>query len=139
MTTQTLESSCKVLDELRADHDELMPCAARLAALAASDPGAVAGKVAGCRALRDRLPEHVGEEDGVFPAIARYTGDEALVERFRDEHREILALRAALLAACEAPVTDTDNIRRLADRLAVRLIRHMAEENGSIFRRAAFC
>lgn len=137
--TEPLETSCKVLDELRADHDELMPCAARLAALAASDPGAVAAKVAGCRALRDRLLEHVVEEDRVFPAIARYTGDEPLVERFRDEHREILVLRAALLAACEDRVGDTETIRGLAHQLAARLTEHMTEENRSIFRRAAFC
>jgi iron-sulfur cluster repair protein YtfE (RIC family) len=123
-----------ILDRLSAEHAELLPCAAKLANFAAVNAGDLGELIGRCsEKLRAPLEAHIAEEDNVlFPAYARETGDEGMVELFRSEHRELLALRDELLAAHrdQAPPKQLGGI---AARLADLLISHMTREDMMLF------
>lgn len=130
----TTATFATIIDRLSAEHAELLPCAAKLAELAAVNSAELGETIGRCSAkLRAPLEAHIDEEDSVlFPAYARECGDEGLVEQFRSEHRDLLALRDELLAAYR----DKAAPRRLggiAARFADLLTSHMTREDMMLF------
>ncbi len=122
-----------VLDKLAAEHTDMLPCTTHLAALAT-------GKSSELRAALDRcwpvltgaLDAHIEAEDTVlFPAVADALGD-GITGMFRDEHREIEALRSSLRAA-RLDGDDLDRVSSIALRLAELLGSHMTREDAMLF------
>lgn len=122
-----------LLDRLSAEHAELLPCAAELAS-AAGDAEALGRLLGRCAdKLGAPLEAHIAEEDSVlFPAYAEQSGDGGLVEQFRSEHRELLALRDELLAA-HRDRAGQPRLGGLAARLADLLTSHMTREDLMLF------
>lgn len=134
MTTNTdVLSYSALIDQLSAEHAELLPGTDRMLEVAASGGAELREAVEGCLArLRTPLEAHIAQEDDVlFPAYARASGGDGLVAQFRDEHRDIIALRDELLTAL-----DDDDMRKLgtaAARLAELLGDHMRREDMMLF------
>ncbi len=122
-----------LIDQLSAEHAELLPSTDRLLDLVAGPSAELRRAVEGCVAkLQAPLEEHIAQEDNVlFPAYARASGGEGLVAQFRTEHHEILALRDDLLAARDGG--DDQKLALVAARLAELLGDHMRREDMMLF------
>ncbi len=122
-----------LIDQLSAEHAELLPSTDRLLDLVAGSSAELRRAVEGCvKKLQAPLEEHIAQEDNVlFPAYARASGGEGLVTQFRTEHREILALRDDLLAARDGG--DDHQLALVAARLAELLGDHMRREDMMLF------
>ncbi len=72
------------------------------------------------------------EHEKLLPALARALGQEGVTAIFRDEHREILALRDELGAARDDG-GDVGRVAAAALRLADLLGSHMAREDRMLF------
>jgi ferritin-like metal-binding protein YciE/hemerythrin-like domain-containing protein len=93
----------------------------------AKDAGAkaaVAGKL--CAALRAHMEV---EEEILYPAAHRATGDEALVDRAIEEHEEAKQLVDALEASLRGPRPDDTVVARLRKSIE----QHVAEEESTLF------
>lgn len=123
-----------LIDRLSAEHADLLPCITQLMELAASRSPEVRASVERCAPkLGDTLNAHIADEDNVlFPAYARESGDQGLVGQFRDEHREIEILRDQLLAAHQSQA-EVAKIAAIAARFADLLHSHMTREDMALF------
>lgn len=123
-----------LLDRLSEEHKDLLPCAERMAELASANSPELWAAVGEYAAkLGAPLEHHIADEDDVlFPAYARETGDETMVGQFRDEHREILKLRDELLAIHRLR-KDLPRLGSVAARLADLLHSHMTREDMALF------
>jgi hemerythrin-like domain-containing protein len=130
----TIATFATIIDRLSAEHAELLPCAAKLTELAAVNAAELGETIGRCAAkLGAPLDAHIAEEDNVlFPAYAGESGDEGLVEQFRSEHRDLLALRDALLAACRDKAAP-QKLGGIAARFADLLTSHMTREDMMLF------
>ncbi len=130
-----------LIDQLSAEHADLLPCTDRLLDLAASAGPELREAIDSCAAkLSTPLDSHIAQEDDVlFPAYARASGGEGLVAQFRAEHREILALRDELLAARASG--DAGKLGAISAQLAELLGDHMRREDVMLFpsAREALC
>lgn len=123
-----------LIDKLEAEHTEMLPCTAHLTELAAAKSPDIHTALDRCWPTLDgALDAHIEAEDDVlFPAMARAVGDESLTEVFRAEHREIQALRQALLAA-RRDGSGIEQVSAIALRLADLLGHHMRREDAMLF------
>lgn len=131
MMTKTMSA---LIDELGAEHAELLPCTARLLELAATNSPELNATIEHCASkLGAALDNHVAQEENVlFPAFAREAGDQGLVGQFSGEHREILRLRDELLAAYRSGA-DARKLGGVATQLADLLGSHMSREDMILF------
>ncbi len=122
-----------LIDQLSAEHAELLPCTDRLLDLVAGPGPELRRAIESCMAkLQAPLEEHIAQEDNVlFPAYARASGGEGLVAQFQTEHREILALRDELLDARNSG--DERGLALVTSRLAELLGDHMRREDMMLF------
>ncbi len=125
-------SFATLIDQLSSEHADLLPCTDRLLTLAASDGAELRDAIEGCLArLQAPLEAHIAQEDDVlFPAYASASGGEGLVEQFRSEHRDIIALRDELLSALD---DNTQKLGPVTARLAELLGDHMRREDMMLF------
>jgi iron-sulfur cluster repair protein YtfE (RIC family) len=137
-----VQNFSNLLDRLSAEHADLLPCTAHLIELASSNSPQLREAIERCASkLGGTLDAHIADEDDVlFPAYARESGDQALVGQFRDEHRVIETLRNELLAAHKSQA-DVQEIANIAVRLADLLHSHMTREDMVLFpsARQALC
>lgn len=134
MTTNTdAVTFAALIDRLSAEHAELLPCTDRLLDLAAGAGPELREAIESCAAkLQAPLEIHIAQEDDIlFPAYARASGGEGLVAQFRAEHRDILALRDELLAACNNG--DSRKLGAITSQLAELLGDHMRREDMMLF------
>lgn len=126
-------SFATLIDQLSAEHADLLPCTDRLLDLAACNGVELREAIEGCLAkLQSPLEAHIAQEDDVlFPAYARASGGEGLVEQFRSEHRDIIALRDELLTALGS--NNTRELGTVTARLAELLGDHMRREDMMLF------
>lgn len=129
-----VKSASALIEELSAEHAELLPEIEKLMNLATVNAPALHALVG---QIADRigaaLDDHIAQEDKVlFPAYAKAAGDSSLVDQFTAEHREILSLRDALLAAHRAG-GDGGRLGGIALRLADLLTSHMTREDMMLF------
>lgn len=126
-------SFATLIDQLSAEHAELLPWVDRILALAASPGVELRDAVAdGADKIREPLEHHIAQEDNVlFPAYAQASGGPGLVAQFEAEHREILQLRDELLAACEN--NDGGQLGTLTARFAELIGDHMRREDMMLF------
>jgi iron-sulfur cluster repair protein YtfE (RIC family) len=122
-----------LIDQLSAEHAELLPCTDRILDVAASAGPELRDAIESCIAkLQAPLEAHIAQEDDVlFPAYARASGSDGLVAQFRNEHRDIIALRDEMMTAL-----DSGNARKLgsvAEQLAELLGDHMRREDMMLF------
>ena len=125
----------EVIDQLLAEHQEVLPRVRRLAESAAAD------RLELERAYGDAAPllgapleAHIALEDDVlFPAYAEASGAEDVVAQFRDEHRQILALRDELRACHEGRDDGGRSIVELSAALCELLSSHMEREEQVLF------
>ncbi len=132
MTTNTnVMSYAALMDRLSAEHAELLPGTDRL--LDVTTDRELRETVEGLLPkLQTPLEEHIAQEDDIlFPAYASASGSEGLVAQFRDEHRDIIALRDELLIALDHG--DTRGLGTIAARLAELLGDHMRREDTMLF------
>ncbi len=131
-----------IIDQLSAEHADLLPRMARLGQLAAAKSPDLLGQIEQCADhLQAPLEAHIEQEDDVlFPAYIERTGEDGVVALFVEEHRDILALRDQLLAAAREGA-DQARLRELAARLADLLASHMNREDMMLFpsARQALC
>lgn len=123
-----------LIDELGAEHEELLPCAVRLLELAGGNGSELSTTVERCTSkLGETLDRHIAQEDEVlFPAYAKESGNEGLVSQFSDEHREIQRLRDEVLDIHRAG-GDPQQLGNLTAQLADLLISHIQREDGMLF------
>ncbi len=133
MTNTDVMSYAALIDQLSAEHAELLPCTDRLLDVVAGADADLHEAIGGCLAkLRTPLEAHIAQEDDVlFPAYARASGGEGLVAQFRNEHRDILALRDELLTALDN--NDTRKLCTVTAQLAELLGDHMRREDMMLF------
>ncbi len=122
-----------LLDQLSAEHAELLPCTDKLLDLSASSGPELGELIASCAVkLQAPLDAHIAQEDDVlFPAYANASGAEGLVAQFRAEHRDIIALRDDLLAAWRDG--DRSRLGPITAQLAELLGDHMRREDMMLF------
>ncbi len=131
----TIESQViELIDQLSAEHAELLPHVDELAGLAEARDQGLSQAIEGLAALLgEALDAHIAQEDDVlFPAYAEETGNEGLVQQFVEEHREIQSLRDELRALA----ADGGAALRLASitlSLADLLHSHMEREENVLF------
>lgn len=120
-----------LLTELSSEHEQLRTHLRRIAAAAqVRDDRALIEALAtsGC-ALTTNLDAHIfQEETGAFTAIDEAMGED-MVTHFRDEHREIQALRDSLFAATERGEAPHAMALRLCD----LLFDHQRREDDMLF------
>ena len=118
-----------LLTQLSEEHRELLTCLEAIQA-AAHDTAALEAAVARARlALAAELDAHIAlEEDIVFSAVERAVGGD-LVAPFRDEHREIRALRDTVLASAAAGSLPPSLCLHLCD----LLLAHQQREDMMLF------
>lgn len=130
-----------LIDQLSAEHAELLPCTDKLLDLAASGGPELREAIESCTAkLQAPLEMHISQEDDVlFPAYARASGGEGLVAQFRAEHCDILALRDELLVASDNG--DSGKLGAITSQFAELLGDHMRREDMMLFpsAREALC
>lgn len=133
MAMTTTAAMPQIMDELSAEHAGLLPRLAELAALADTGGPALAAAVGALAdELETALERHIAQEDDVlFPALACALDDAGMVQHFVDEHREILHLRDALLAAHRGG--DDTAMRHAAADLAALMTAHMTREDMMLF------
>jgi len=134
MTTNTgVVSFAALIDQLSAEHAELLPCTDKLLDVAAGAGPELRETIESCLTkLQAPLEAHIAQEDDIlFPAYARASGGDGLVAQFRDEHRDIIALRDELLTALDHD--DTRKLGTVAARLAELLGDHMRREDMMLF------
>ncbi len=140
MRTETT-AFATLIDQLSAEHAELLPCTDKLLDLAVEAGAELRETVKKYAAkLETPLDQHIVQEDDVlFPAYARASGGEDLVAQFRAEHRDIIALRNELLALCEGG--DSSKLGAVASQFAELLGDHMRREDMMLFpsAREALC
>lgn len=126
-------SFATLIDQLSAEHADLLPCTDRLLDLAVSDGAELREAIESCLTkLQFPLEAHIAQEDDVlFPAYTRASGGEGLVEQFRIEHRDIIALRDELLTALKS--NNTRELGTVTARLAELLGDHMRREDMMLF------
>lgn len=142
MTTNANGSTfAALIDQLSAEHAELLPCTDALLDVSASSGTELIALIERCAVrLQAPLDAHIAQEDDVlFPAYANASGGEGLVAQFRAEHRDIMALRDDLLAAWRDG--DRGRLGPLTAQLAELLGDHMRREDLMLFpsARAALC
>ncbi len=122
-----------ILDTLATEHADMLPCTAHLSALATEKSPELHAALDRCwPVLTGALDAHIEAEDTVlFPALANEVGD-GITGLFRDEHREIEALRASLRAA-RLDGDDLERVSSIALRLAELLGSHMNREDAMLF------
>jgi iron-sulfur cluster repair protein YtfE (RIC family) len=122
-----------LIDQLSAEHAELLPCTDKLLDLVGGPGPELRQALENCVAkLQAPLEAHIAQEDDVlFRAYARASGGEGLVGQFRTEHREILALRDELLAARQNG--DDRKLAAVTAQLAELLGDHMRREDMMLF------
>ncbi len=132
-TSTTTVAFAALIDQLSAEHAELLPCTDKLLDLAIAAGAPLREAIAHCAAkLQAPLEAHIAQEDDVLlPAYARASGSEGLVAQFRAEHRDILALRDELFAAWQSG--DERKLGGLASQLAELLGDHMRREDVMLF------
>lgn len=130
----TITEITPLIDKLAAEHADLLPCTAHLTELAAARSPEIAAALDRCwPVLTGALDAHIDAEDEVlFPAIARAVGDEGMTALFREEHREIRALRSAL-DAVRKQGGDIERLFAAVLRLADLLNAHMTREDAMLF------
>lgn len=130
-----------LIDQLSAEHAELLPCTDKLLDSSASRGPELSELIATCAArLQAPLDAHIAQEDEIlFPAYANASGGEGLVAQFRTEHRDIVALRDQLLAAWRDG--DDGKLGGIVAAFAELLGDHMRREDMMLFpsARAALC
>jgi iron-sulfur cluster repair protein YtfE (RIC family) len=134
MTTNTdVITFAALIDQLSAEHAELLPCTDKLLDLATNTGPELCEAIESYAAkLQAPLEIHIAQEDDVlFPAYARASGGEGLVAQFRAEHRDILALRDELLVACTNG--DGGKLGAIASQFAELLGDHMRREDMMLF------
>lgn len=120
-----------LLTQLSSEHEQLSTHLRRIAAAAQmrDDRALIEAFATSESALTTNLDAHIiQEETEAFPAIDEAMG-ESMATHFRDEHREIQALRDSLLAATgrgEAP-------HAMALRLCDLLFDHQRREDEMLF------
>jgi hemerythrin-like domain-containing protein len=120
------------IELLTKQHAEAQDMLARLAADAQADEGA-RGELFG--QLKDALTLHTGMEEEVFyPELEHFGETRALVEGSYEEHRQVKQLLDRMAGGGE---TDGADWRRLLGELRAAVARHVAEEEGELFPRAA--
>ena len=131
MTTDSMTYAA-LIDQLSAEHAELLPWIDQILDLAAGGSVELRSTIIGGDAkIRDPLDRHIAQEDDVlFPAYALASGGNGLVAQFEAEHREILALRDELLAACESGGAKLNSV---SARFAELLGDHMRREDMMLF------
>lgn len=131
MTVDTI-SYATLIDQLSAEHAELLPWVDRILALAAGADAELREAVAsGADKIGGPLEHHIAQEDNIlFPAYAQASGGPGLVAQFEEEHREILQLRDELLAACES---NDGRLGMLTARFAELIGDHMRREDMMLF------
>ena len=129
-----VKSASALIDELSAEHAELLPEIEKLMNLATVNAPAlhaVVGQIAD--RIGAALDDHIAQEDKVlFPAYAEAAGNSGLVDQFTAEHREILGVRDALLAEHRAG-GDSSKLGGIALRFADLLTSHMTREDMMLF------
>ncbi len=122
-----------LLDQLSAEHAELLPCTDKLLDLSASSGPELGELITSCAIkLQAPLDAHIVQEDDVlFPAYANVSGGEGLVAQFRAEDRDIIGLRDDLLAAWRDG--DQSRLGPLTAQLAALLGDHMRREDMMLF------
>ncbi len=122
-----------LIDQLSAEHADLLPDMDGLLELSASRDSGLRSAIEACSAkLREPLDSHIVQEDTIlFPSYAKANGGDGLISQFVDEHRQILALRDDLLRACES--ADAETTERIAGALAELLGDHMRREDMMLF------
>ncbi len=132
MTTDSMTYDA-LIDQLSAEHAELLPWIDKILELAAGPGTGLRDTVIdGAARIRAPLEHHIAQEDDVlFPAYAQASGGNGLVAQFEAEHREILALRDELLAACESG--DGARLGSVTARFAELLGDHMRREDMMLF------
>lgn len=122
-----------LIDQLSAEHAELLPCTDKLLDLSAGAGPELRKVIESCvTKLQVPLEAHIAQEDDVlFPAYARASGGEGLVAQFRAEHREILALRDELMVARQNG--DDHKLGAVTAQLAELLGDHMRREDMMLF------
>ncbi len=122
-----------LIDRLSAEHVELLPWTDRTLDAASTAGRGLRELVAGHAAkIGEPLDQHIAQEDDVlFPAYARASGGDGLVAQFQAEHREITALRDALLVACAS--ADPRRLAEIATQFAELLGDHMRREDMMLF------
>lgn len=123
-----------LLDELSAEHNNLLPELTALVELARRGDGDLAAAVDRIAPrLGAELQQHIAREDNeLFPFFARETGDAGLVAVFVEEHREIERHRDALLKAHGRGAASAE-LARLVEPLADLLTTHMNREDQMLF------
>jgi iron-sulfur cluster repair protein YtfE (RIC family) len=123
-----------VLDQLSAEHAELLPHIERLLELAQIQSPALAATVdADLELLGAPLEAHIALEDDVlFPAYAEATGAQSVVEVFSEEHQEILKIRNELRTLRQLGV-DGQALASTVLRLADALMPHQEREEMMLF------
>lgn len=125
----------EVIDQLLAEHQEVLPRVQRLA------ESATVNRLVLELAYDDAAPllgapleAHIALEDDVlFPAYAEASGAEDVVAQFRDEHRQILALRDELRARHERMGDGGRSIVEICAALYELLSSHMEREEQVLF------
>ena len=132
MTTDTM-TYATLIDQLSAEHAELLPWIDRILDLAAGTGAELRDTIIdGDAKIRGPLDHHIAQEDDVlFPAYALASGGSGLVAQFEAEHREILELRDELLAACENG--GAAKLGSVSARFAELLGDHMRREDMMLF------
>lgn len=132
MTTDIM-TYATLIDQLSAEHAELLPWIDKILDLAAGAGAELRDTIIdGGAKIRGPLDHHIAQEDDVlFPAYALASGGNGLVAQFEAEHREILALRDELLAACENG--GAAKLGSVSARFAELLGEHMRREDMMLF------
>lgn len=133
MDTQ-IRTDLALIDELSAEHAELLPEIERIMNLATISAPTLGDAIA---ALADRLgaalDHHIAQEDEVlFPAFADASDHTGVLDQFVQEHREIQALRDQLISAQRAGAARQE-LGQIALALADLLSSHMAREDMMLF------
>lgn len=131
--TSTTEQINTLIDQLSAEHADLLPDMDTLLELSTGRSSALKDAVEACSAkLCAPLDAHIVQEDTVlFPSYAKASGGDGLVSQFVSEHRQILALRDDLLRACGSG--DGETMAKTAAALAELLGDHMRREDMMLF------
>ncbi len=130
----TITDITPLIDKLATEHADMLPCTAHLAELAAARSPEIRAALDRCwPVLTGALDAHIDAEDEVlFPAVAQAVGDEGVTALFREEHREIRALRSALGTARQEG-GDLERLSAAALRVADLLNTHMTREDAMLF------
>jgi iron-sulfur cluster repair protein YtfE (RIC family) len=120
-----------LVTQLSNEHRDLLAVITHLQAAAdAGDASALARRLIDAQdTLTNELDAHIAlEESIVFPAVSGAHGED-LIAVFRDEHREIRALRDQALARAGAGNAPADLVQRLCD----LVVAHQQREDLMLF------